>query len=252
VTDEAKAGFGGLASVVYERTAQGLHAAKALEDGSVPANLRTLLLAVDGRTPVEQFLRFLPGLAPLPDKFLELEQMGLVRRKSGQPWLDTANAGLGDILSGPGGPGSSAAAAVGAEGGSFFGAEGVTLARLRASFAPAAAATEAPSLSAFDAELKLLEQMMGSASAGPSAAPTSPPPALRRPATLRDLQAEMNRFLSSTAGLDSLPLAMVVEQIQTVAQLRQELPSYAELLQAYGAPARQHLDTLANMLVDAR
>jgi hypothetical protein len=228
-----------LASVVYERTAQGLHAAKAIEDGSVPASLRTLLLAVDGRTPVEQFLRFLPGLAPLPDKFLELEQMGLVRRKSGQPWLDTANAGLGDVLAGPG-PNLAAA----------FGAEGVTLARLRASFAPAAA-TEAPSLSAFDAELKLLEQMMGRAAAQPQGAPAmATPPAQRRPVTLREMQAEMNRFLSSTKGLDSLPLAMVVDQIQSLQQLRQELPSYAELLQAYGAPAQQHLQLLRSWLAD--
>ncbi len=246
-----------LAGVVYERTTLGLQAAKSLEDGHVPASLRTLLLAVDGRTPVEQFLRFLPGLAPLPDKFLELEHMGLVRRKSGQPWLSTAHAGLDDVVAsyGPGsnaGPspawGNSAAPPVA----DSFGAEGVTLARLRASFAPAAAAEQAPSLNAFEAELKLLEQMMGSNAVGAAAAPASSQPAQRRPATLRDLQAEMNRFLSSTAGLDSLPLAMVVEQIQSVAQLRQELPSYAELLQAYGAPAQQHLDTLAAMLVDAR
>jgi hypothetical protein len=239
-------------SVVYERTALGLQAAKAIEDGSVPPSLRTLLLAVDGRTAVAQFMRFLPALAPLPAKFLELEQMGLVQRKSGQPWLDTASAGLGDILGGSGSGSASTLSASSAPDAALagLGAEGVTLARLRASFAPAAA-TEAPSLSAFDAELKLLEQMMGRAAAQPQGAPAmATPPAQRRAVTLREMQAEMNRFLSSTQGLDSLPLAMVVDQILSLQQLRQELPSYAELLQAYGAPAEQHLQLLRSWLAD--
>jgi hypothetical protein len=237
-------------SVVYERTALGLQAAKAIEDGSVPPSLRTLLLAVDGRTAVAQFMRFLPALAPLPAKFLELEHMGLVQRKSGQPWLDTASAGLGGILGGSGSGSGSASPAVPDAALAGLGAEGVTLARLRASFAPAAA-SEAPSLSAFDAELKLLEQMMGRAAAQPQgAAAVASPPAQRRPVSLREMQAEMNRFLSSTKGLDSLPLAMVVDQIQSLQQLRQELPSYAELLRAYGAPAEQHLQLLRSWLAD--
>jgi hypothetical protein len=95
--------------------------------------------------------------------------------------------------------------------------------------------------------------MMGRAAAQPQGAPApamATPPAQRRAVTLRELQAEMNRFLSSTKGLDSLPLAMVVDQIQSLQQLRQELPSYAELLQAYGAPAEQHLQLLRSWLAD--
>ena len=70
-----------LARIVFERTPQGLMATKVLDDSGVPKRLRTLLLAVDGRTPVAQFVPFLTALAPLSEKFEELERLGLLRRK---------------------------------------------------------------------------------------------------------------------------------------------------------------------------
>jgi hypothetical protein len=72
-----------LATIVFERTPAGAVAIKTAGD-AFPRQLRTLLLAIDGRSPVSQYVPFLTALAPLSEKFAQLETMGFVRQR-GQP-----------------------------------------------------------------------------------------------------------------------------------------------------------------------
>ena len=69
-----------LATIVFERTLAGADAIKTA-GGAIPRQLRTLLLAIDGRSPVSQYVPFLTVLAPLSEKFAQLEMMGLARRR---------------------------------------------------------------------------------------------------------------------------------------------------------------------------
>ena len=80
-----------LATVIFERTPQGAVAIKSTGT-EVPRRLRTLLLAVDGRSPVSQYVPFLTAFAPLSEKFAELEGMGFLQRKGGSGF-DTKTPG---------------------------------------------------------------------------------------------------------------------------------------------------------------
>jgi hypothetical protein len=235
-----------LERVVFERTPQGIVVAKAPEDARLPVRLRTLLLAVDGRTTVGQFVPFLTGLAPLPEKFLELENLGLLRRKDG---TSVARASA-----------QSPAAPV-------LELDEAALRTLQASYAHAAPASAAaqpppaaafasaqPSLPNFEAELKLLEQMMRSPAAPSDAGTVAASAALAGPVSysLDDILAEMEGFLARTAGIDGLPVSLVLEQIQSVQQLRQELGGYAELVAPYGEAGQAHVLRVQRMLASAR
>jgi hypothetical protein len=239
---------GELERVVFERTPQGLLVAKAPEEAKLPLRLRTLLLAVDGRTTVGQFVPFLTGLAPLPEKFLELENLGLLRRKvapsaaraSGQlpaaTVLQVDDVALRMLQNSYANAAPAAAAAPGAQ----------------QPAAPNAAAQH--NLSNFEAELKLLEQMMLSPAATSDAGTVAASAALAGPASysLADILAEMESFLARTAGMDGLPVSLLLEQIQSVQQLRQELDGYAELVAPYGDAGHAHVLQVQRMLASAR
>ena len=70
-----------LATVVFERTPKGAESANSNTDTLARA-LRSVLLAVDGRSSVARYEPFLAALMPLAEKFAALEQLGLLRRKS--------------------------------------------------------------------------------------------------------------------------------------------------------------------------
>lgn len=69
-----------LSDVIFERTPLGASAVK-LPNDQLPRRLRMLLLTVDGRSSVANFVPFLTALAPLSEKFAELEQLGYLQRK---------------------------------------------------------------------------------------------------------------------------------------------------------------------------
>jgi hypothetical protein len=235
---------GELERVVFERTPQGLLVAKAPEEAGLPLRLRTLLLAVDGRTTVGQFVPFLTGLAPLPEKFLELENLGLLRRKAGTSAARvSAQSPVSAVLQ----------------------VDDAALRMLQNSYAHAGPtqATQQPAapfepaqhnLANFEAELKLLEQMMRSPAATSDAGTVAASAALAGPASyaLADILAEMESFLARTAGMDGLPVSLLLEQIQSVQQLRQELDGYAELVAPYGDAGHAHVLQVQRMLASAR
>lgn len=227
-----------LATVVFERTPQGAVVIKSTGD-EVPRRLRTLLLAVDGRSPVAQYVPFLTAFAPLSEKFAELEQMGYLRRK-GRPPAEPAQpvsyeSGLHDL------------------------AQGLSLQAIPPSAAP---------LDTFALELQALARQMGSSGWQTEASATAAWPAAQRPhdsapgvvamaasasaPTLQDLLREMESFLSRAAGLEGLPIALMLGQITSLARLRQELPSYQQLIQSYGIDAEAHGQKLASLLEQAR
>lgn len=72
-----------LSDVIFERTPLGASAVK-LND-QLPRRLRMLLLTVDGRSSVANFVPFLTALAPLSEKFAELEQLGYLQRTGSKP-----------------------------------------------------------------------------------------------------------------------------------------------------------------------
>ena len=74
--------------------------------------------------------------------------------------------------------------------------------------------------------------------------------AAQRP-VLANLLATMQAYLSDAAGMEGLPVALMLEQITSLAQLRGELPSYASLVASYGGDWAGHISTLTRMLDDA-
>lgn len=226
-----------LAAVVFERTPEG---AAQINSGSdtLPRALRSVLLAVDGRSSVARYKPFLPALMPLDEKFAALEQLGLLRRAGSdsaglvgltRPALarEVVDVGVPDI-------------------------------------------TPAARTSDFESELQALSRQMGvisdnsalPAGQGASAgiwngtaswvdlanipaliaivlkSEPEPLPPLAVTIRLEELLAEMEAFLSQAIGLDGLPVAIMVGQISSIEQLRLELPSYSELMRSYGLGAQ--------------
>lgn len=254
-----------LSSVVFERTDLGIAAIKS-SASDIPRKLRTLMLVVDGRSNVSQYEPFLSALEPLPEKFAELERLGYLRRKGGEQVQSTK---ITDVISRPVSPPVASAASSRAV-------------ALNATTAPASSVTEAellnfalnssaltgpnfgsagsnfaPDLQALasnlnkDPQAKLSAPDVATNSAGASSSLFTRSFATDVP-TLQDLLGEMENFLSSVAGLDGLPLALMFGQITSLAQLRRELPAYLMLLQPYGAVADAHVERLAGLLDQAQ
>lgn len=230
-----------LATVVFERTPLGAVVIKSTGE-EVPRRLRTLLLAVDGRSPVSQYVPFLTAFAPLSEKFFELEKLGYLRRRGhadGGAAAPSVTPHIPDV------------------GASASGSPRLDESALTAFAASLHSQNSEPATSedAFSLELQALSRQIASAAATPVAA--SRPEAVRvearestAAAPLTRMLMAMQEFLSTAAGLEGLPVAMMLEQIQTLEQLRTELPAYRELVQPYGKEAEAHLAHLAQMLDD--
>ncbi len=230
-----------LATIVFERTPAGAVAIKAAGD-AVPRQLRTLLLAIDGRSPVSQYVPFLTALAPLSDKFAELEAMGFARRR-GVPTASTPPTAQDA-------PAPTAGALAESD-----------LHAFASSFrSTSPAALSAAPADDFEAQLQAFAReqafftspdALGTAAVAEPAAPWSAPvPPQRRP-QLADALRDMQAYLSDAAGMEGLPVAMMLEQITSLAQLRRELPSYAALVASYGGDCRAHIASLTRLLDQA-
>ena len=241
-----------LATVVFERTLRGAERVNASID-TLPRALRSVLLAVDGCSSVAGYELLLPALMPLAEKFAALEQLGLLRRKG-----SITDSPV--VLTSP-----SLAPAIAAAG------------------LPRAVSTE--TVPDFELELRALSRQMGlvpdnavrvaiqstspgllndmeplvdaasSAASTPAMAESPELPAVARAsATLKELLAEMEAFLSQAIGLDGLPVAIMVAQISSIEQLRLALPSYIELMRSYGlgAQTEAHISSLESQLARCR
>ncbi|UXH80334.1 hypothetical protein [Roseateles amylovorans] len=215
-----------LATVVFKRTR--LADAKLRHDtASVPAHLRTLLLAIDGRLTVERYVAFLNSLAPLSPKFVQLEALGLVQRTrppsestlGAPPPLSKVEATLCDVKTLP----------------------------LRGR--------------GLDPNIVAAIESVFSVDQGRSSVPVGPPAeklnagAARQAddhldceETLNLVKKEMSRFISETMELKSMPLSQSIQMITTTRQLLDELPDYAQLLAPLGEAAARHIDQLHQLL----
>ena len=242
-----------LATIVFERTPAGAVAIKAAGD-AVPRQLRTLLLAIYGRSPVSQYVPFLTALAPLSEKFAQLEVMGFTRRRT--PTADGGVLAPSPYTPLPPLPLSPAAAAVPQEGRQ---AQQVTEAELRdfasqppTAFSPLLAT---PVTNDFANDLQALARRSGFNDTVDSAArfraPVAKGAAPSQPA-LANMLALMQAYLSDVAGMEGLPIALMLEQITSLAQLRRELPSYAELVASFKGDCTAHIKTLTGLLDEAQ
>ena len=116
----------------------------------------------------------------------------------------------------------------------------------------------------FALELQALAQQMGSTGWQRDVSAGAALPAVKQPnghdprpvamaesassQTLQDVLAFMEGFLSRAAGLDALPIALMLAQITSLTQLRRELPSYRQLIQSYGVDAEVHGQQLTSLL----
>lgn len=235
-----------LATIVFERTPAGALAIKANSE-DVARRLRTLLLALDGRSPVSQYVPFLTAFAPLSEKFAELERLGYVRRKG-----NAANDLPGMLERRPGNAVDLAAP------GTASLHEADLLAWAGTSNWQPAVQTQTAA-NALELELQLFaRQMSGSTPAFEAVQPSTGAASAQQPAApparkpvLQDILGEMNRFLSQSAGAEALPVSVVLEQIKSLAQLRAEAPAYFELVQRYGESANSHIERVAGLLNQA-
>lgn len=235
-----------LATIVFERTMAGTDAIRAAGD-TIPRQLRTLLLAIDGRSPVSQYVPFLTVLAPLSEKFAQLETMGLARRRAPV---------AGTHMFAPPSP------AAPAEAQNIPPPPQVTEAELR-EFArqvpnPLVSPQPAPDPGNFASALQVLAKrphVQGTLDNRQSMAPAQASAfteATVSYSALTSLLAHMQAYLSQAAGMEGLPVALMLEQITSLAQLRRELPSYAELVTSYGGNPEAHLKTLTGLLEQAQ
>lgn len=245
-----------LSSVIFERTDLGTAAIKS-SVSEIPRTLRTLMLVVDGRSNVAQYQPFLSALGSLPEKFDELERLGYLRRKVNETLPSKASherlqrATIDEVVSRPITPAAAQSAAALNE------ADLLNLALDMSVLAGPdygnAGSNFAPDLQALASNLKRDPEASFFATGvslhrpNDSQIPADLKLSTNTP-TLQDLLAEMENFLSNTAGLDGLPLALMFGQITSLAQLRRELPTYLELLQPYGDQADVHVRHLAGLL----
>ena len=245
-----------LATIVFERTPAGAVAIKAAGD-AVPRQLRTLLLAIDGRSPVSQYVPFLTALAPLSEKFAQLEAMGFARRHTATADGRTLAPSSHALL--PPQPLSPPATATLQEGRQV---QQVTEAELR-DFASQLPTTSSPPpampiSNAFANELQAFAQRSRFNdtvnSADSPARPEVSVPKVAAPLqpVLANLLAHMQAYLSDVAGMEGLPVALMLEQITSLSQLRKELPSYTELVASYGGNPTAHINTLTGLLDEAQ
>ena len=231
-----------LADVVFERTPEGAAKVGSGSD-TLSRALRSVLLAVDGRSSVARYEPFLTSLMPLDEKFAALEQLGLLRRKGGTvgPARPTPEPEAAKVALAGSAPMESAP---------DFEPELQALSRQIGLVPdnPARRTALEPSPDSWGDMASFARQANLAAATVTVTAPTHPaPPAVTGVTTsLEDLLADMEAFLSRAIGLDGLPIAIMVAQITSIAQLRLELPSYSELLRSYGlgAPTEAHLASL--------
>jgi hypothetical protein len=76
-------------NAVYIRTPAG-SLAISNPDAHMPQRMRSLLVMIDGRTPVSRICELLPGLAHMPGIFSALESMGFIRRAQARATLEAA------------------------------------------------------------------------------------------------------------------------------------------------------------------
>jgi hypothetical protein len=246
-----------LATVVFELTPKGAAAIKSTGD-ELPRRLRTLLLAIDGRSTLAQYIPVLRAFEPLSEKLAELEVLGYLQRRGseaayvvGRP-ATAQNSGFGSLRL--------RVDATASDSGSMPLRE----ADLRALVGNNVVSPRINVVNSFELELQALARQMSGATRAGAPAPASRQPDMRTDAAppapspsrppkpeLRDLLHEMERFLSQSAGAEALPVVVMLEQIKTFAQLRAELPGYLELVQRYGPEADQHIDRLAGLLDQA-
>lgn len=235
-----------LATVVFERTPEGAAQVSASSD-TLPRALRSVLLAVDGRSSVARYEPFLLALMPLDEKFVALEQLGLLRRKGidadgrvelTRPALAPETAEVARTATMP------VASA------SDFESELQALSRqmgvIPDNFVRQVGQGVAPGM--VDGVASLVD-LADNAAAAPKLQPETPAPAVAG-VRLEDLLADMEAFLSQAVGMDGLPVAIMVAQISSIAQLRREMPSYSELMRSYGlgATTEAHLAGLKTQL----
>lgn len=237
-----------LATVVFERTPKGAESVNSSTD-TLPRALRSVLLAVDGRSSVARYEPFLAALMPLAEKFVALEQLGLLRRKGSptdsrvvpsSPQPATATAA------------TSRPATAGNEAVPDFELELHALSRQMGLVADNAVrrVVETPSSGIWNNPALLVGAASSAASTPAVPDPAELPAAAGASATLKQLQTEMEAFLSQAVGLEGLPVAIMVAQISSINQLRLELPSYKELMRSYGlgVQTEAHISSIESQL----
>lgn len=223
-----------LAAVVFQRTALANETLSKTPD-AVPLQLRTLLLAVDGRASVAQYVPFLSNLVPLTPKLQQLEKQGFLHRRpaSGQP---TAPAAASSRERSTPNPSDTMAETLDAD----------TLQSIETAFQRPSTHSVAE-LSSFDAELERLARQMGQAASQPATLPTGACNSSGK-STLDNLLLDMERFIGSLPGLDGLPVALMLEQIRSPQQLALELDDYSEWLEPHGQRAEAHVQHIRAQL----
>ena len=238
-----------LAAVVFERTPEGAAHINS-SSNTLPQVLRSVLLAVDGRSSVARYEPFLHTLMPLDEKFAALEQLGLLRRTGSRatgpvglarPALTPEAAEVGVSDTAPAAPPSD------------FESELQALSRQLGVIPDNSARRAGPSAASgvWD-DMALLVNSANKAASTATVPKPQPEPleSARAAIRLEDLLAEMEAFLSQAVGLDGLPVAIMVAQISSIEQLRLEVPSYSALMRSYGlgAPAEAHIASLETQL----
>jgi len=200
---------------IYRRTAAALNAKDAL-----PRKLRSLLMAVDGKTELGTYVRSLSSFGDVGALLGQLEEAGLVELVM-PPRAGQAAAQGTRTPAGPAAPASAWAPATG-----------------RSSVANSAA-LEVDDLASW---ARFGEPLPPGAAPARRADPDIACHQLRKALLL------MSDFVTAHLPAQSLEIVLALEALGSVEQVIGSLPGYEALVAPLGAPARQHLAELRRVL----
>lgn len=229
-----------LSDVVFRRASKAV-GSNVLFQQTLPAPLYALLQAVDGKSPVSRYALRMTSLAPVPEKFEQLELRGYATRQTVSLATEPTAGCISqeDLLD--------LASAV------------MQTARSPDDQGPKENLHTKPALISGLAALQFekwavaADNRVSPASAEPLAKSDfsmrrgSGLTALQTP-VLADIIVEMQSFLNRFAGMEGLPLALMLEKIVSLEQLRLELPDYLTLIKPFGPESNAHARHLQALL----
>lgn len=222
---------------IYTRTDLG-NAAALNPDSPLPRKLRTLLIAIDGKTRLSTYINTLSSFGDVEALMESLLQAGLIRvLPESMPKVTAAGNDLGaKIFSSPPHPGWSNTEPGGSPQNSRSNAP-----NSRSSSGMGEPVNDLLSWSKFQSQPQAAPRAPSFAPASSRAAPTAH-------YQLRNAIALMSDFVSSHLPADALEVVLALESLSSVEDVLNSLKGYESMIAPVGEPARKHLAELRTVL----
>jgi hypothetical protein len=222
-------------AIVYERTAKGMAASRD-PASALPRMMKTLLMAVDGKTSVAMFQQLLPNFGDVAALFDALQANGLVMpRDAAKP---AARAPLRVVPMREAAPPPPERAARTASLPAAAPPERASEAGWR-STAAAPSTLQQSDGAAFDPYRALVPNTLSGTRY-----------AIAESSRVRDARSEMTNFLFQYRPDVAMEVTLMLERLETTEQMLRNLDDYKRLIASAGRAAVEHLANVRRILAD--